>query len=369
MYIVYNALDYKAGKSHYISKDATYTILDEDTKETSTLSGSSLRARLKKELGSKNFTFKNVSYASRPILYQDVDLGIEEGRLIIDIQTGAVTGETDGVDIFCSPIRDNDGFITVNGVVLSLSVTDLPIYDNKYRFKPYKLTFAEFMQVTVNEDSQLRGIIFNKMTILEGSVQFILVFNIFNSVYFSYETNSVEIPVVIDFKKRALITEDTEIALPTVEQYKNERVKELKFSRFSKLSNYYDCPVFFDGRTYLSSEAAFQSMKTTESSLRDRFSNLTPDESKALGKKVKLRPDWETMKYDIMHDIEIAKFSQNQDCKDELFNTKGYDLVEDTTGWHDKVWGRCYCRMCKGVGENNLGKILTSVRKELGCFE
>lgn len=365
MYIVYNALDYELGKSHYISKDATYTILDEATQETSTLSGSSLRTRLKKELSSKNFTFKNVSYMSRPILYQDVELGVRESRVIVDIQTGEVEGEENGVAVFCSPIKVTDGFITVNDLVLRVSITDLPVYDNKYRFKPYRLTLADTIQVTVNEDSQLRGIIFNKMSVSQSSVKFTLVFNIFNTVYFSYETNSVEVPVIIDFERHLLITEDTEIALPTLEKYKSSDAEELKFNRFSELSNYYDCTVFFDGRTYLSSEAAFQSMKTTDSSIRDKFSNLTPDESKALGRKVKLRPDWETVKVDIMRDIVLAKFSQNQDCKDELLKTKGYNLVEDTTGWHDCVWGRCYCRMCRGVGENHLGKILTSIREEL----
>lgn len=366
MYIIYNESDYELGKSHYISKDATYIVLDEATQETSTLSGSSLRTRLKKELSSKNFTFKNVSYMSRPVLYQDIELGVRESRVMVDIQTGAIDGEKNGVDISCSPIKVTDGFITVNGLVLRLSITDLPVYDNKYRFKPYRLTLADSIQVTVNEDSQLRGIIFNKMSMKQSSVKFTLVFNIFNTVYFSYETSSIEVPVVIDFEKHLLITEDAEIALPTLKEYKSCGAEELKFSRFSKLSNYYDCTVFFDGRTYLSSEAAFQSMKTTDSSMRDKFSNLTPDESKALGRKVELRPDWESVKIGVMHDVVLAKFSQNQDCKDELLKTKGYNLVEDTTGWHDCVWGRCYCKKCRGVGKNHLGKILTSIRKELG---
>lgn len=378
MFIVYNDTNYKLGKAHYIDKNATYTILDEDTKEVSTLSGSSLRARLKREIDSKSFTFKNVSYESRPILYQDIALEKEQNdRVVIDIQTGVVEGSITDVDIRCKPIEDNKGYITVNDLVLSLDVLNLPVYDSNYRFKPYNLLLANDIQVKVNEDCILRGIVLNKPVISQMVVEFNLVFNIFNSVYFSYEINSVEIHVFVDLERHLLIVDDREIALPTLEEYEQReidaKVAEFKFSKFSKLSNYYDCEVVYDGRIYLSSEAAYQSMKTMYSTLRDKFSSLTPDEAKALGKQIESssasRSDWGTAKFSVMHDIVLAKFSQNQDCKDELFRTKGFDLVEDTTGWHDRVWGRCSCEKCNGVGENHLGEILTSVRKELGCDE
>lgn len=383
MYIVYNSADYQVGKVHYIDKNATYTVLNEDTKETSTLSGASFITRLKKDIKLSSYTFKNVGYKSKPILYQDVkiDLGSEKAKSIkIDIFSGVVENPASTVDVSVVPIQNNKGYITVNNLVLGLNILSLPVYESNYRFKPYKLLFANDIQIIVSEDCQLKSIIFDKVEFSQTAIKFTLIFNIFNSVYNSYNSDSVELPVIIDFKKHLLVTKDKKIALPTVLEYtkqgvlgKNNKVAEFEFDKFSKLSNYYTCKMVYDNRVYLSSEAAYQSMKTIDSSLRDKFSNLTPDEAKALGRKIeasnKLRPDWDKVKFDIMHDVILAKFSQNQDCKDDLFRTKGFNLVENTTGWCDKIWGRCHCESCNGAGENHLGLILTAVRKELGCNE
>ena len=68
-----------------------------------------------------------------------------------------------------------------------------------------------------------------------------------------------------------------------------------------------------------------------------------------------------------MQEIVSAKFTQNPELMNELIKTKGYYLIEDTTGWHDRIWGKCYCGSCKGVGWNYLGSILTDFRiKNLG---
>lgn len=383
MYIVYNTADYQVGKAHYIDKNAVYTIFNEDTKETSTLNGTSLITRLKKDIKLNSFTFKNVGYKSKPVLYQDIEVALKEEehkRIVIDIQTGVVESSVQSVCVNVVPLQCNKGYITINDLVLSLNTLDLPMYDSNYRFKPYKLLFANDLQITVNEDCQLKNIIFDKIEFSQIAIKFNLIFNIFNSVYNSYNSDSVELSVIIDFQKHLLVTRNKKIILPTIAEYtksgvlgKNNKVAEFEFDKFSKLSNYYNCKVVYDNRTYLSSEAAYQSMKTTDSSLRDNFSNLSPDEAKALGRKIeasnKLRPDWDKVKFDIMHDIVLAKFSQNQDCKDDLLRTKGFSLVENTTGWCDTIWGRCHCKKCNGKGENYLGRILTSVRKELGCNE
>lgn len=380
MYIVYNTADYQVGKAHYIDKNATYTIYNEDTKETSTLSGTSLINRLKKDIKLSSYTFKNVGYKSKPILYQDIEVTTENKKIAIDIKSGVVESSTQTIIVSVVPLKDGKGYITVNDLVLSLDILDLPIYESNYKFQPYKLLFANELKIIVNEDCQLKNIIFDKLEFSQTAIKFELIFNIFDSVHNSYETNSVELPVIIDFSKHLLVTKNKKITLPTIVEYtksgilgKNNKIAEFEFDKFSRLSNYYDCKVFFDNRIYLSSEAAYQSMKTTNSSLRDKFSSLTPDEAKALGIKIEtsnmLRPDWETVKFSVMHDIVLAKFSQNQDCKDDLFRTKGFNLVENTTGWCDKIWGRCHCENCKGKGQNHLGRILTCVRKELGCDE
>ena len=55
------------------------------------------------------------------------------------------------------------------------------------------------------------------------------------------------------------------------------------------LSNFWECPVEFGGRTFGSAEAAFQSAKCPERA--DEFQELTPGQAKHRGKRVPLRPD------------------------------------------------------------------------------
>ena len=67
-----------------------------------------------------------------------------------------------------------------------------------------------------------------------------------------------------------------------------------------------------------------------------------------------------------MKKVLIEKFKQNQDCLEELLNTQSMELIEDTTGWHDNIWGECTCDDCKTSEHKNLlGKILMEVREEL----
>ena len=114
---------------------------------------------------------------------------------------------------------------------------------------------------------------------------------------------------------------------------------------------------------FLNGEAAFHAFK--DPSRMSEFQNLNPSEAKKLGRKVKLREDWETVKYDIMYQVVLAKFSQNEDLKNKLLET-GDAFLEEGTLWHDNCWGNCRCNECKNiVGKNHLGQILMRVREEL----
>ncbi|MDE7478548.1 MAG: NADAR family protein, partial [Lachnospiraceae bacterium] len=75
--------------------------------------------------------------------------------------------------------------------------------------------------------------------------------------------------------------------------------------------------------------------------------------------RVKLRHDWEKVKFDIMYEICKAKFSQNEELREKLIATGKVRLEEGNT-WGDKIWGTV-----NGKGQNNLGKILMRVREEL----
>lgn len=162
------------------------------------------------------------------------------------------------------------------------------------------------------------------------------------------------------------------------------------------LSNFYEIPVTYKGITYQNNEAAFQAMKVSvdkkeimdfisknnividynskfdvdnkysiiENTIlnlkRSEFAKLPPNEAKKLGRKVKLRSDWEKIKDQIMYEICYQKFNfeNNMDITMKLMKTKNIELIEGNT-WNDTYWG-----VCRDNGKNKLGKILMKIRKE-----
>lgn len=128
---------------------------------------------------------------------------------------------------------------------------------------------------------------------------------------------------------------------------------------YNFLSNFYPCFVTYKGITYQSSEAAFHAQKTLDIHERVKFTLLNPSQSKKAGRALQLRDDWEEVKYEIMYDIVLQKFVQNEWIQQKLLATDDAELIEGNW-WGDTYWG-----VCKGVGENNLGKILMDVREYL----
>jgi ribA/ribD-fused uncharacterized protein len=130
-------------------------------------------------------------------------------------------------------------------------------------------------------------------------------------------------------------------------------------------SNYYPASAAFEGITFSSGEGAFQAAKTLDIKLRETFVSIDPGKAKSKGRRLSLRPDWEEVKYDIMLDVLRSKF-KDKVLRYFLLDTGGQHIIEDTTGWHDNVWGDCSCQKCKDVkGQNLLGKALMALRAEL----
>lgn len=126
---------------------------------------------------------------------------------------------------------------------------------------------------------------------------------------------------------------------------------------FYFLSNFYQANVVYNGIRYQNNEAAFQSMKCPERA--EEFSTLNPSFAKSLGRHVKLREDWEHVKEQIMYEICLAKFTQNEDLKEKLLTT-GDALLIEGNNWNDREWG-----VCNGEGKNKLGAILMKIRAEI----
>ena len=127
------------------------------------------------------------------------------------------------------------------------------------------------------------------------------------------------------------------------------------------LSNFFPAEVTYNGLTYQNNEAAFQAQKTYSKEERIEFTTLEPRDAKRRGRRVRLREDWEQVKDRIMEEIVRAKFSQNEELKEQLLATGDAQLVEGNR-WNDRYWG---VDIRSGVGENHLGKILMKVRSEL----
>lgn len=126
------------------------------------------------------------------------------------------------------------------------------------------------------------------------------------------------------------------------------------------LSNFWYANVEYDGRLWPSVEHAYQAMKSSDRAYQDKFMYGTPGNAKRLGKNPPARrPDWDGVKLRIMETCVRSKFQITRSLGDELLDTGDAELVEGNH-WGDVYWG-----VCRGVGENNLGKILMKVRAEL----
>lgn len=131
------------------------------------------------------------------------------------------------------------------------------------------------------------------------------------------------------------------------------------FNEYRFLSNFHLIKIKYEGIVYPSTEHAYQACKTLDNAVRLEISKLkTPKEARRAGQKLKIRPDFDSVKLKIMEDINRLKF-KNEYLAGRLKST-GESYLEETNWWGDKFWG-----VCDGIGENNLGKILMKVRSEL----
>jgi ribA/ribD-fused uncharacterized protein len=133
------------------------------------------------------------------------------------------------------------------------------------------------------------------------------------------------------------------------------------------LSNFDPTPLVYGGLQIKTAEHLYNALKTN--SLEEALHVLdapTPGQAKTRGRKVTLKENWDTEKFDAMRTSIGVKFIGNLTLASKLVQTGDKVLIEANT-WHDQIWGDCFCGepSCEEEGQNNLGKLLMDLRSDL----
>lgn len=131
------------------------------------------------------------------------------------------------------------------------------------------------------------------------------------------------------------------------------------FSReYDFLSNFKWCEVEYDGMKFPSVEHAYQSAKTIKAN-RHLFLTGTAGQAKKIGQDVPMVNNWQDIKVGVMISLLRQKFAPGSELARKLIMTMDAELVEGNW-WGDTFWG-----VCRGKGQNVLGKLLMQIRTEL----
>jgi ribA/ribD-fused uncharacterized protein len=138
----------------------------------------------------------------------------------------------------------------------------------------------------------------------------------------------------------------------------NEHAYVSFIGRLAFCSNFYYSPLTFRHIVYPTAEHAYQATKMVRQRDRDEVARqLTPYMAKQRARAGMMHPEWDGVKLAVMHAILRAKFDTYAMHR-KLVATGTEELVEHNT-WGDTYWG-----MCRGMGQNHLGRLLMQVRTE-----
>ena len=130
-------------------------------------------------------------------------------------------------------------------------------------------------------------------------------------------------------------------------------------------SNFSPHAINLRGQIWPTVEHYYQAQKfwgTENAALMDVIrTSSTPEIAASIGRDRthKVRLDWEAVKYSIMREAVLTKFLTHPDIQAILLSTGELMLVENSPT--DYYWG---CGLAR-TGQNQLGKILVSVRQEI----
>lgn len=139
--------------------------------------------------------------------------------------------------------------------------------------------------------------------------------------------------------------------------------------------------IFYVEVKYPTSEHLYQAMKINRASERlamikkHDFCNREAGQVKKISRSFVLYPGWDHDKEGIMYEIQRFKYggaglrkkllsttmnNTKQVTRQQYDNLDRYQYIEEGNTWGDTYWG-----ICKGKGENHLGKIIMQVRNEI----
>lgn len=132
---------------------------------------------------------------------------------------------------------------------------------------------------------------------------------------------------------------------------------------YGEFSNFAAFPITLKGVAWPTAEHYFQAQKFAGTSHEEEVRIAdSPMTCAKMGRERSrpLRPDWESVKDDIMREAVLAKFQQHPKLLSLLLSTGNAALVEHTK--NDSYWGDGG----DGSGKNMLGRILEEIRQQLG---
>jgi ribA/ribD-fused uncharacterized protein len=144
----------------------------------------------------------------------------------------------------------------------------------------------------------------------------------------------------------------------------SRKIMTIKFYKtkdpYGFMGNFFKARFFIYGRWWNFVEAPYQAEKTSVQSEKDEiWRAVKANDSRLLGQKVTMRPDWDEYKRFVMKECCMAKFLQHPDLRKQLMDTGDEELMEDSpVDWY---WG---CG-ADGTGQNVLGQVLMEIREEL----
>lgn len=138
-------------------------------------------------------------------------------------------------------------------------------------------------------------------------------------------------------------------------------IKEFQ-GEYRWLSNFWPCNLSCAGLIYPSVENAYQAAKCLYRTDVPQFTNLTPGQAKRLSREIEIRPDWEDAKVGVMRELLAIKFGPLHPKLRQMLLDTGDAELQEGNRWHDTYWG---VDLTTGKGQNNLGKLLMQIRKEI----